>query len=168
MSTISKVNGKIQEFCECESRLRSFNWQLADAYMQLQVYYWIWIGRKPFPYETYVHFWGTKGLEDVQSRIDGITELSNRIKNLLHQSVNRETGRSLPRSKLEDWHRMIDYDVAEIPTWYHADHRKAGLVGRIGLTLFRNAFLLEKIGRLKSHIERFHSIHVQIKAAEGP
>ena len=150
VSTISKVDEKTQEFRECESRLRSFNWQLADACMQLKVWYWIWIGRKPFPYETYVHFWGTKGLEDVQSRIDGITELSNQIKNLLHQPVNCETGQYLPHSELKDWHRIIDRDVAEIPSWYHAD---PGLVGRIGFTLFRNAILLEKIGRLKIHIE---------------
>ena len=153
VSTISKVDEKVQDFRECKSRLRSFKWQLADACMHLRVWHLIWIGTKPFPDETYVHFWGINGLEDIQTRIDGITELSEQIKNLLHQPVNCETGSSLPRSELIDWHRIIDRDVAGLPSWYEADHNRVGLVSKIGFALFRNAALLEKIGRLKSHIE---------------
>ncbi len=153
VSTISKVDEKFQDIRECESRLRSYNWQLEDACMQLKVWHWTWIGKKAFPIETYVHFWGVEGVEAIRARVDGITELSNEIKNLLHQPVISETGQSLPRSKLKDWHRLIDQYVAELPSWHYTEHHRVGLVRRIGFTLFQNAVLQEKINRLRSHIE---------------
>lgn len=153
VSTISKVDEKIKDIHECKSRLRSFNWQLEDAYLELRVWHSIWIGKKAFPRETYVHFWGIEGLDDIQSRVGGITELSDEIKVLLRQPGINESGKSLSHSELKVWHDLIDRDVAELPSWGYLDHRKAGLVHKIGFTLFHNASLLEKIGRLKSHVE---------------
>ena len=147
------MDEKIKEIRECKSRLRSFNWQLEDAYLELRVWHSIWIGKKAFPRDTYVHFWGIEGLDDIQSRVGGITELSDEIKVLLRQPGINETGKSLSHSELKVWHDLIDRDVAELPSWGYLDHRKAGLVHKIGFTLFHNASLLEKIGRLKSHVE---------------
>ncbi len=86
-------------------------------------------------------------------RVDGITELSNEIKTLLRQPVITETGQSLPGSELKDWHRLIDQDVARLPSWRHTEYHRVGLVRRIGFTLFQNAVLEEKITRLRNHIE---------------
>ena len=153
VSTISKVDEKIQEIRECESRLRSYNWQLRDACMELKVWQLTWIGKKAFPIETYVHFWGIEGMKDIQARVDGITELSSEINALLRRPVSSETGQSLPRPELQDWHRLIDQDLARLPPWRHTEHQKASLVRRIGFTLFHNAVLQEKLNRLRSHIE---------------
>ncbi|CAD6583478.1 MAG: hypothetical protein ASARMPRED_001336 [Alectoria sarmentosa] len=133
VNTISKVDEKIKEIRECKSRLRSFNWQLEDAYLELRVWHSIWIGKKAFPRDTYVHFWGIEGLDDIQSRVGGITELSDEIKVLLRQPGINETGKSLSHSELKVWHDLIDRDVAELPSWGYLDHRKAGLVHKIGL-----------------------------------
>ncbi|CAF9938382.1 hypothetical protein IMSHALPRED_000776 [Imshaugia aleurites] len=152
VSTISEVDEKVQVIREWEKRLQSFNWQLEDVYMKLKVWQLIWVGKKAFPHETYVHFWGVKGLEHIQSRVNGITELSNEIKNLIYQPVNSETEQSLPRSELRDWHRILDHDIAGLPSSRHAPHRKASLVRKIGFALFRNTILTEKISRLDSHV----------------
>ena len=153
VNTISKVDEKVKDIHECKSRLRSFNWQLEDAYLELRVWHSIWIGKKAFPRDTYVHFWGIEGLDDIQSRVGGITELSDEIKVLLRRPGINETGKSLSHSELKVWHDLIDPDVAELPSWGYLDHSKARLVHKIGFTLFHNASLLEKIGRLKSHVE---------------
>lgn len=153
VSTISKVDEKVQDIRECEKRLRSFYWQLQEVHLQLTAWRWIWIGKKAFPHETYVHFWGIEGLEDVQSRVDDIIELSNEIRDLLCQPVIGKSGQSLPRSELSDWHCLIGTDLADVPSWRHLPHGKVNLVRKIGFTLFRNTILLEKIGRLKSHTE---------------
>ena len=80
VSTLSRLHEKTQEIRECESHLRSFRWQLEDAYMQLKVWHAIWIGKKAFPQETYVYFWGTEGLESIESRVNGIIELSKKFR----------------------------------------------------------------------------------------
>ena len=153
VSTISRLDEKTQEIRECESRLRSFRWQLEDAYMQLKVWHSIWIGNKAFPRSTYVYFWGDAELEDIISRVNGITELSSEIRGLLYHPDNHEPRNRLPRSIIEDWHLLIDKEVAQLPSRRDIDHQKANLVRKIGFAFFRNAMLLEKVSRLKSHIE---------------
>lgn len=151
---MSKINEDIRAAHECESRLRSFYWLLGNAHTELKVWHSIWIGRRAFQNETYVHFWGVQGFAEVQSRIDGITELSYEIKGLLYQPAIDETGTSLLlRSELKDWHHLIDHDLAKLPSWRPAEHPKLGLMRKIGFALFRNATLQDKIDRLKSHIE---------------
>lgn len=153
-STMSKIDEDIRAAHECESRLRSFSWLLGDACMELTVWHSIWIGRRAFQNETYVHFWGAQGFAEIHSRIDGITELSNEIKVLLYQPAIDETGTSLLLgSELKDWHHLIDHDLAKLPSWRPAEHPKLGLMRKIGFALFRNATLQDKIDRLKSHIE---------------
>ena len=153
VSTISRLDEKTQEIRECESRLRSFRWQLEDAYMQLKVWHSIWIGNKAFPHETYVYFWGPQGLEGVESRVNGIIELSNQIRNLLYHPDDYKTKSPLLRSTIENWHELIDRNVTQLPSRRDIDHQKASLVRRISFALFHNAMLLEKVTRLKSHIE---------------
>ena len=151
-STISEVDEKVQVIRGWEKRLQSFTWQLEDVCLKLKVWHWIWVGKEAFPHETYVHFWGVKGLEDIQSRVNGITELSNEIKNLIYQPLNSEIEQSLSRSELRDWHRILDHDIAGLPSSRHAAHKKASLVRKIGFALFRNTILTEKISRLESHV----------------
>ena len=158
VSTISKLDEKTQEIREHESRLRSFHWQLGDAYMQLKVWHSIWIGNKAFPRETYVHFWGIKGLEDIELRIKGITELSSQIRNLLYHPHKDESRTAFRRSIIEEWHLLIDKEVEQLPSRRDIDHQKTSLVRIMGFALFRNAELLEKISRLKSHIEGLRDI----------
>ena len=153
VSTISRLDEKTQEIRECESRLRSFRWQLEDAYMQLKVWHSIWVGNKAFPHETYVYFWGTEGLEGVQSSVNGITELSSQIRSLLYHPDNDEPGNRLPRSTITYWRLLIDKEVAQVRSRRDIDHQRASLVRRIGFAFFDNATLLEKIDRLKKHIE---------------
>ena len=152
VSTISRLDEKTQEIRECESRLRSFRWQLEDAYMQLKVWHSIWIGNKAFPHETYVYFWGTPELAGIESRVNGITELSSQIKDLLYYPDIDEP-RIRFRRLIEDWHLLIEKEVAQLPSRRDIGHQKASLVRRIGFAFFRNAMLLEKVSRLKSHIE---------------
>ncbi|KAL9136563.1 MAG: hypothetical protein Q9175_002239 [Cornicularia normoerica] len=136
VSTISKMDEKVEDIRECKTRLRSFYWQLQEVHLQLTAWRWIWIGKKAFPHETYVHFWGIEGLKAVEWRSDDIIFLSFQIGDLLRQPVIGKSGQSLPRSELSDWHCLI-----------------VNLVRKIGFTLFRNTSLSEKIGRLKRDIE---------------
>ena len=158
VSTISRLDEKTQEIRECETRLQSFSWELEYAYMQLKVWQSIWIGNKAFPRETYVHFWGTEGLDNIESRVKGITELSSQIRNLLYHPHNDEPRAALRRSIIEDWHLLIDTEVERLPSQRDMNPQKISLVRRIGFALFRNTELLEKISRLKSHIEGLRDI----------
>ena len=153
VSTISKVDEKVQDIRECEIRLRSFNWQLTEAQLKLIAWRWIWMGKEAFATETYLLFRGTGGLEEVQSRVKGIMDLSNEIKNLLRHPVVDETRQPLPRSELNEWHHLINHDLAELHSWRHVTSTRANLVRKVSFTLFRNTTLLEKIGRLRSHVE---------------
>ena len=102
VSTISKLHEKTQEIRECESRLQSFHQELEDAYMHLKVWHSIWIGKEAFPRQTYVHFWGTEGLENIERRVNGIIVLSNQIENLLDHLDDCETESPLLHSTIED------------------------------------------------------------------
>ena len=153
VSTISRLDEKTQEIRECKSRLDSFHSQLEVAYMQLKVWHSTWIGNKAFPRQTYVYFWGTEGLENIESRVNDIIKLSNQIENLLYRPDDCETESPLVRSTIEDWHELLDRKVTQLPSRRDIDHRKARLVRRISFALFHNAMLLEKVTRLKSHIE---------------
>ena len=152
VSTISKIDEKFQDVQEYEKRLRSFKWQLEDVYMELRVWHSIWVGRKAFPLQTYIHFWGLDGMANIDSRVKGITELSNEIKRLLRHPVTNETGFSLRGSEIEDWHQLIGDDTAKVLSSPCSTHEKAGLVRKVAFTLFHNATLLEKISRLKTHV----------------
>ena len=153
VSTISKLDEKTQEIRECESRLQSFSWQLDAACMQLKVWHSIWIGSEAFPRETYVHFWGTEGLEDIESRVTGIIGLLDQIWDLLCYPHNNAPNIRSPRSIIGDWHQLIYQTAEQILSRRDIDHRKASLVRKIGFTLFHNAEFLEKISRLENYIE---------------
>ena len=153
VSTISRLDEKTQAIRDCEKRLCSFRWQLEDAYMQLKVWHSVWVGNKAFPRSTYVYFWGDEELEHIISRVNGITELSSQIKNLLYHPDIDEPRICLPRSIKQDWHLLIDRESAQVRSRRDIDHQKTSLVRRIGFALFDNATLLEKIDRLKKHIE---------------
>ncbi|KAL9064697.1 MAG: hypothetical protein Q9161_008705 [Pseudevernia consocians] len=153
VSTISKVDEKIQDIRECEKRLRSFYWQLKDAHLKLATWRWIWIGRKPFPDATYEHFWGIEGFEEVQARANSILGLSREIRKLLRQPAIVETGQPLLPSELHEWGWLIKQIHEELPARHHAVHCKVDLVRKIGFTLFRNVSLSRKIDDLKIQIE---------------
>lgn len=151
VSTISKIDEKVQDIRECESRLRSFNWLLDNAYMELRAWYSIWMGRKAFPRETYVHFWGVEGVENIELRIHGINELSDEIKYLLQRPVMGESEKPLSHSEMDDWCYLIHHDAR--PHAARTTTKRIGLVRKVGFTLFHNTALLEKIGRLKTQVE---------------
>ena len=153
VSTISRLDEKTQEIRECESRLKSFSRQLDDSYLQLKVWHSIWVGSQAFPRETYVYFWGSEELEEIEARVNSITELSSQITNVLYRPNNDKPTIYLPRSTIEDWHLLLDEEVAQLPSQRAMDHKKASLVRRIGFAFFSNTMLLEKVNRLKSHIE---------------
>ena len=156
VSTTSKLDEKTLEIRECETRLGEFRRQLRYAYMQLKAWQSIWIGNKAFPHETYVHFWGTEGLEDIESRVKGITALSNQIRNLLYHPHKHEPGISLPTTA--DWHLLTDEEVEQLIPRRDMYYIKDTLACRINFALFLNAELVEKISRLKSHIEELRDI----------
>ena len=89
----------------------------------------------------------------MQSRIDGITQLADQIKNLLHQPVEYGDTRSLSHSDLSDWRYIVDLQALQPQSRRYTDYNRAGLLRRVGFALFRNTSLLEKTSRLQNHIE---------------
>ena len=158
VSTMTKMDEKVQEIRECKRRLRDFNRKLEDAYLQFRVWHATWVGNEAFPDSTYAHFWGNEGLESVESRIREIFELTREIQDLLRQPVSEWAGHPLthplspPLSRLEmrDWHRLLAHGVRALPSFRP---QNIGLVRKVGFTLFRNPILLDKTGQLKSQVE---------------
>ncbi len=162
-TTLSKINEDVGKARECTDLLFHFDLQLTDGQLQLRAWRSIWISEPQHEDELYVYFWGKEGFDDIQARLRSLQDLSTRIRTLLRRPTTNGSDGSLSSSERLEWHDFIRQEEnLQTNNRTELSHQKMSLVRRIGFSLFENAALQDKVGRLKSQVQGLDDYSMRI------